>query len=72
MFQKFAFKAEALKTMREECAKVVAGARQFMELAEVPKMGHLNVPLTLIDTRDCFAFDLVTKEEIIDLGPDRK
>ena len=30
------------------------------------------VPVTLINTRDCFAFDLSCTEEIIDAGPGRE
>lgn len=72
MFPRFGFRQDSLEAMREDCVKVVAAAQQFMERAEVPKMGHLNVPVTLIDTRDCFAFDLLAKEEVVDMGPDRR
>ena len=30
------------------------------------------MPLTLIDTRDCFAFDLIVDKEIVSLGPGRE
>lgn len=30
------------------------------------------MPLTLINTRDCFVHDLIVKETLVDLGPKRK
>ena len=37
----------------------------------LPKMNLLNIPISLIDTRDCFVFDPIIDIEILNLGPGR-
>lgn len=37
------------------------------KMAQPSQFKRQNVPLCLINTRDCFAFDLIVKEEVIDM-----
>lgn len=32
----------------------------------------MSIPISLIDTRDCFVFDLIVDEEILNMGPSRE
>ena len=38
----------------------------------MPKMNQLYLPLSLMDTRDCFVFDPIVNEEKLNLGPGRE
>jgi hypothetical protein len=70
MYEKFVYDVKRLEVIRDRAIQF-ANQCNFIEQAEVPKMTHLTLPLTLIDTRDCFAYDLIAKEEIVNLGPGR-
>ncbi len=41
------------------------------EEVTLPKLNLLNLPISLIDTRDCFVFDIVDVETL-NLGPGRE
>jgi hypothetical protein len=38
----------------------------------LPKLNLLNLPISLIDTRDCFVFDPIIDIEKLNLGPGRE
>jgi hypothetical protein len=40
--------------------------------ATLPKLNLLNLPISLIDTRDCFVFDPIVDVEKLNLGPGRE
>ena len=38
----------------------------------MPKMNQLYLPVSLIDTRDCFVFDAIIDIETVNMGPGRE
>ena len=70
VYEKFNFKISELKKLENVSKQFLKqGVNHLGESVKISKMNLVNIPLSLMDSRDCFVFDPIVEEEIVSFGP---